>query len=377
MKAVRQPEVTIVYKHLPHYRVDFYNGLRVWLQERGVDLRLVVGQPIGQDVKKDDEGRVEWAERVRNVHVEIANRSIVWQPVLRRVRKSDLVVVEQANKLLVNNFLLAWRWFGGPRVAYWGHGFNRNRDTAGRISEAIKRRMVRRADWWFAYTESTTRYLVGLGVRAERATTVNNAIDVRQLREAVERMQANSPERQEVSLRCVYLGSLYASKRLDFLIAAGDEIARVLPGFALEVIGDGPQRESLEADAESRPWLRLHRALYGDDLVAVVLDGALLLVPGGVGLVILDSFAFGLPMVTVDVPTHGPEIDYLEPGTNGVMLPSGTTPGEYAAAVTELLNDDSRMSLLRRGCAASADLYTLEAMIERFGNGVIRALDRG
>ena len=48
------------------------------------------------------------------------------------------------------------------------------------------------------------------------------------------------------------------------------------------------------------------------------------LLPGAVGLGVLDSFAFDVPLVTVDLPYHGPEIDYVRDGENGVKLPAQT-----------------------------------------------------
>jgi hypothetical protein len=58
------------------------------------------------------------------------------------------------------------------------------------------------------------------------------------------------------------------------------------------------------------------------------------------------------------------------------MLPRDTDPEEYAAAVTDLLSDDARLQRLRAGCRAAANVYTLEAMVDRFAGGVVEALRR-
>ena len=80
--------------------------------------------------------------------------------------------------------------------------------------------------------------------------------------------------------------------------------------------------------------------VFGDETAADLLrQSTLLLMPGLVGLAVVDSFATGCPLVTVDLPFHSPEIEYLENGVNGVCLPAGTTPTAYAEAVVELLGD--------------------------------------
>src|SRR5258706_14380159 len=108
-------------------------------------------------------------------------RHLVWQRVRRRARGADLVVVEQASRLIVNYLLLAKRRFGGPKVAFWGHGIALDRSSASRMGEAVKRKMAPRADWWFCYTEGTARRLEAVGVRPDRMTVVQNAIDVQEL----------------------------------------------------------------------------------------------------------------------------------------------------------------------------------------------------
>jgi L-malate glycosyltransferase len=100
----------------------------------------------------------------------------------------------------------------------------------------------------------------------------------------------------------------------------------------------------------------------------------LLLVPGLVGLAVVDSFAHQCPTVTVDVPFHAPEFEYLEDGVNGVCLPAGTGPEEYGAAVADLLGDKDRLERLRQGCRESAGRYTLAAMVDNVAEGLLEAL---
>ena len=99
-----------------------------------------------------------------------------------------------------------------------------------------------------------------------------------------------------------------------------------------------------------------------------------MLLPGVVGLSVLDAFAMEVPLVTIELSGHGPEIDYLRDGENGLKLPAGTGPQGYAEAVAALLSDGARYERLKEGCRSAAQVYTLEAMVGRFADGVLEAL---
>ena len=116
--------VAIVQETLRHYRVPFFEALRERLAHDGIDLELYVGQPPLTELTKQDTAEIAWARRSTNHRLGMGSRSLVWQSCLRDLRGADLVIVEQASRMLLNYVLLAWRRVGGPRVAFWGHGRN-------------------------------------------------------------------------------------------------------------------------------------------------------------------------------------------------------------------------------------------------------------
>jgi glycosyltransferase involved in cell wall biosynthesis len=374
--------VAIVYRYVHDYRVPFYEQLRERLGAEGVRLRVVAGRPEETDALRGDAATLPWVETVHNRYVRMGGREVCWQPVLRRVWEADLVVVEQATRLLANYALLAGRGLHGPRLALWGHGEHIRPHRAGDRSEAVKRWVSRRVDWWFAYTERSVGVVERLGYPPERITCVQNAVDTRALREL--RARVTDAElralRAQVGVRGgpvgVYCGALYDDKRLPFLVAACDRVRAALPGFELLVVGDCPEAAAVRAAAARRPWMHVLGARFGAEKVRALALGDALLLPGLVGLGILDGFALGLPLITSDVPFHSHEVDYLVDGVNGVMVRDWHSVDAYADAVTRTLGDVARLALLRDGCRRAADTYTMEAMVERFAGGVLAALGR-
>jgi glycosyltransferase involved in cell wall biosynthesis len=98
--------------------------------------------------------------------------------------------------------------------------------------------------------------------------------------------------------------------------------------------------------------------------------------PGLVGLVVVDSFALGVPLVTTDYPFHSPEIDYLKDGENGSIVHCGDDAAPYANAVVELLRKPERIAVLKDGAVRSAEQHTIETMATSFADGVMRCLGR-
>ena len=368
--GARRPRVVIVQEILTAYRVPFYERLRERLLAAGVELVLVHGFPAGPRASRGDQGTVPWAVTTDNRHLSVfpGRTPLVWQPLPRSVvRRADVVVIEQANRQLVNYLLLLRAALRHrPRVVFWGHGANLQVDgLLGQLGEGFKRSISRRAHWWLAYTEGSADRVAAFGFPRDRITVVQNAVEVTVPTTPVDRVPG----------QCVYVGSLYSHKRIAFLVEAARRTAALRDDFRLVVIGDGEDRPMLEEAAAREPWLEVRGPMFGDETMRVLAASNLLLMPGLVGLAIVDSFATGCPMVTVDLPLHSPEIEYLRDGVNGVVLPAGATPEQYGERVARLLGDEATLDRLREGCAVSAATYTVDAMVKHFAEGLLAALE--
>lgn len=376
----RRRRVCIVQRIVPHYRVEFFRALHATLARSAIDLRLIHGQEFPGTVPRGADFAEPWTKRIQNRYLRIANQELVWQPCsLNEFDDADLVIVEHANRLLLNYRLLAAR---NPerRVAFWGHGANFQATGTSSTSETLKRSVARAADWWFTYTNGGARLVESYGYPRERVTIVNNSIDSRAIAGAVARVsdEDNSRFRQELRLSpgrvAVFCGRLVPEKRLDLLWAAALEIRARCADFSLLIVGDGPLECEARRMAETHEWIHCLGARSGDALAVCFAVSDFMLIPGLVGLVVVDAFAAGLPLVTTRIETHSPEIEYLEPGVNGLVAEPDAK--SLAATCIELLESPQLSERLRAGCLESSRVYTMEAMVERFGAGVLEALER-
>jgi glycosyltransferase involved in cell wall biosynthesis len=302
--------------------------------------------------------------------------------VLRHLPGFDLVIMTQEAKLLPNYFLHTWRYLGGPRIAYWGHGRNFQPRPGAWAPEGVKRLSARLVDWWFAYTDLTARVLMDFAVPRDRITVVNNSIDTSALRRWREQVGAAELEafRRSLGIQsdqvAIFSGGMHADKRIDFLLDACLAIRRQIPDFEMIFVGDGPEAGLVRNAAAQHRWIHFLGPLFDADRVLPFAAAKVTLMPGLVGLVILDAFVFEAPLVTVTAPYHSPEIAYLKNEENGLMVDAGSDPDKYAEAVAGLMADARRLGRLQDGCRQAARRYSVEDMGLRFAEGVVSALER-
>jgi glycosyltransferase involved in cell wall biosynthesis len=376
---MQQPRVAILQPRLPHYRVAFFEALRAGLAARAIDLALAYSPPSAADAARSDTGRLAWAIELPTRAVRIAGRDLLWQAVPRACRDAQLVILPLENRILSNYPLLAARRLRGKPVAFWGHGANLQSRSPQGVRERWKRLWLRRADWWFAYTELSVRILRDAGFPETRITCVNNTIDTRafaaqlaavsQADERGFREALGVPASAPVGIHC---GSLYPDKRLDLLLEAAAIVRSRVPSFHLVVIGDGPSAPTVLQAARSQPWIHALGARTGREKALAFRAALVMLNPGAVGLHVLDSFVAGVPMVTTGAARHGPEIVYLRDRLNGVI--AGDSPREFAAAVEAILVEESHRSRLAAGARRGAEEFSIDAMAASFVDGVTRCL---
>lgn len=365
--------VCVIQAVMKRYRAPFFLRLRDRLAADGVELEVVYGPPWPREALRGDNVDLSppLGRRVRNWWI---FERILVQPILRPWLRADLVIVEHANKYALNFVLMLLDAMGIKRLAYWGHG--RDRQSAeGSPGERLRGWTLTHASWWFAYTRGSREDVASAGYPADRITVVDNAIDTQSLREELGAVgPADIAEAREgLGWRngdriVVCCGSLHPNKHVDALIEVSDAMRAADPRLRLLVIGGGPELERVRDLAASRSWVRCVGPRFGRELAILLRMAELWLNPGLVGLGVLDAFCAGLPVITRDIEGHGPEVEYIDHGANGLIL--APDMAAYANAVTELLHDDERLHCMQRSACESAARYSIEAMAENFARGI-------
>lgn len=249
------------------------------------------------------------------------------------------------------------------------------------------------------YTEEIAA-IVGRNVDPGKIFVARNTLDTRTLfrlydaltgeatTNAAEAKAAKALVRERIGLPSdgtivAFIGRLIEEKGVGLLVESVARLAERRPnGATLLVIGDGPLRERLEGESESKGVKSVFTGALPilSDSAPYLFASDLLLNPGYLGLSVVHAFSLGVPVVAPlpqgDVRFHSPEWIYVESGENGLLV-DDATPQRFADAMLTVLTNQRRFSQSALEYARSH--LRLESMVEgildaiRFATGLPEA----
>jgi glycosyltransferase involved in cell wall biosynthesis len=164
------------------------------------------------------------------------------------------------------------------------------------------------------------------------------------------------------------VGRCAPQKGQTVLISAFVGVART--DTILEIVGDGPLRQQLEAQAIRAgvaDRVRFRGEIPHEDLPRVMSHWDLFAMPSlweGFGLAAAEAMAMELPVIASRVEGLA---ELIEDGVTGVLVPPGS-PEELAAAILSLLDDEGRRRALGRGARARIERdHSIERTASRIG----------
>ena len=354
-----KPKVLVIQEQVPHYRVPFFRLLAEELSSRGLDLRVVSSSVLP---KTDDLGFPH--QRIMRSRYGLFSLYAI-----HRERPTVLVLphsprfapVATVTRLLQND---------RRKQIFWGQGLARRYGVAAErdrhpVSEAVRRLMLPECDHYLSYTELSTVSLQKRGYDAARITTLNNTVEALAAPE-----QAMSAQR--LPLQLLFVASLLEDKEPLAAVAIVDRLRLLAPSATLHIVGDGPLRLECEQAANGREWVHYHGSQMGESLRELALASDIAIIPGRMGLAVLEMASAGLPMATFAISRHCPEIAYLKDGINGILLTSDTDAA--AKELEALLTDRSAIERMRSEALSTASKYTIYRMAVNFADGVMASL---
>lgn len=317
METSRSVVVLVVQPILAHYRRSLFRCLtestsqqwKVVGGDRGFGVKSF--EPVGEGVRV----------ALRNHFLRIGGHVLVWQTgvlsSLWRERPSVVVLGGVDLHLLSNLAAAMLSRLLRIKVIWWGHG---SLGRQGWLGRAIRRLFFRQAVGVFTYGDEARRMMVENGVMpANRVVALKNCINIEDYGFlGGHRRQSGSADG---AIRLLFSGRLTRSKRPDLLLRAVACLRDRKIACCCDVVGDGDELDSLRELADAlgiADLLCFHGALYGDGTTALFRNADLFVLPGKVGLSVVHSLSYGLPVLTIgrrDV--HSPEVEIIRAGETG------------------------------------------------------------
>jgi glycosyltransferase involved in cell wall biosynthesis len=290
-------------------------------------------------------------------------RRALWQGGAWKACRNAQVAVLELNPRILSNWPIAvYRKLRRRRTLVWGHAWPRS----GVGSRAVGARdlLAKLSHGAILYTNRDAADLksrLGLPVYvAPNATVGDVALRV-----------GRRPD------LFIQVGRLIPEKRPLLTFDAFEKAIPYLPTYiSLVYVGDGPEREALEARIASGK-LSSRVSLVGsiDDrsrLADIYADGIASICAGYVGLAFTESLSFGVPVIYADDEPHSPEVA-LADSANSLSF-HARNPDSLATAMREVIADASKWATRRRELSADTLAgYSADTMVRGFLQAVDNA----
>jgi succinoglycan biosynthesis protein ExoM len=329
--------------------------------------------------------------RIANHELRLGSKAFIWQPlVLAFWQDFDVAILGDELKYLSHLAIIAAAKLRRRPAILWGFGDwwgERDLDAGtllGRLTawpKAILRRLLLKVvDGYLVYAAHGANTLAAAGFPQDRIATVYNTVDIDHQR----RLRAQALETSEADCRralrvgpegpvLLYFGRFRPEKRLDLLIDYARRAAAAGRPVAVAMFGAGREQAALETRATGLDKVVFHEASDGLPLAQALRIATAVVIPGYVGLAITHAFAHGVPIITRENTDHAPEIEYLVPGENGLLLPQDVEA--FFTGLDRFLADPELQARLRQGADAFAARLSMDRMAAVF-DGLVRSLLR-
>jgi len=223
-------------------------------------------------------------------------------------------------------FVITWHEFWGQD---WFDYLPRGLATAARTVERVLPRLAHANVAVSRFTADRLRHASG-----GFAHVIPNGIDLR----SIDKARPSSRARD-----VVFVGRLIREKRVPLLLEAIRAIAPSVPKLHVELIGDGPEKASIQALAQALPAnVRVDLTSHVDEVTELysrIKSAKMLVLPSareGYGLVVAEAQACGTVPIVVRGASNA-SVDLVEPGKTGIVTHPHAM--HLAEAIGTLLSD--------------------------------------
>jgi glycosyltransferase involved in cell wall biosynthesis len=187
-----------------------------------------------------------------------------------------------------------WFWillFPWKKWVLWGQGLGKSNL---KILKLFRKLIIQISTGYVVYTEKGKQNLVENGVNPDKISVAFNTLNI------------NNHELTKGQDYFLYVGRIQERKGLEKAIKACIDM-----GFKLMIVGDGILKEKFKKEYGNFQNIIFREGIYDEDVLKSIFSNAMAYVsPDHVGLGVVHSFAYGVPVITNKTKEHAPEFEY-------------------------------------------------------------------
>jgi glycosyltransferase involved in cell wall biosynthesis len=265
----------------------------------------------------------------------------------------------------VSMFDLRWPAFLFPvfgkrlgRFIFHGHRY-----SGKWFADGVRDFLMKQADCLLMYGDEEVGLMVERGIDPSKIIIAPNTMDV----------PNHTDFSNETKTSLLFVGRLQERKRLDLAFEIFARLQGKIPDtIQFDVVGVGEPEHDLRQNAAQlgiAHKVHFHGRIVDNDVLATFFRRAIAYIsPGPVGLGVLHSFAFGVPVVTLREGRHGPEFLNLINDHNALIAPDDMA---YEAAILQVCTQPELAQRLGRNAYRRyADERTLDHLIAGFRQAI-------
>jgi glycosyltransferase involved in cell wall biosynthesis len=232
----------------------------------------------------------------------------------------------------------------------WGDYWYVYLGKPGFFGELVEYAVSKLASVHIAVSGMTKNELELLGVNGKNIHLVPNGIDLNGIA-----IIPPSPDECDI----IFVGRLIREKNVDVLLRALAQVRETIPDVKCHIIGGGPEKERLFGLATRRGLLRNVRFfefMEYDEVIARIKSSkilALLSSREGFGIVVIEAFACGVPVITVKSPWNAA----YELVNEKTGMPVNLDAEEIGRAICLLIKDVSLREKMAEASKNEAKMY--------------------
>ena len=363
MTDLRYPgKLAIQQRVLPTYRAPFFDALA---QACDGGLSVCAGRPRTEEsIAVTDSLKVSQYFYTPNLHLFHGSLYFCFQRGLLRWLTEcnpDALILEANPRYLASPAAIRWMKHRNRPVLGWGLGApsaSASIRLTGKWGRDRRASFLRKFDALITYSSRGADEYVALGFPAEKIFVAPNAAAARPTRP----MPSRSPA-FDGKPNLLFVGRLQARKRVDLLLHACATLPESLQPH-LVIVGEGPERESLESLARSvYPLAEFTGARHGLELAPYFSSADLFVLPGTGGLAVQEAMSYGLPVIMGQ--GDGTNADLVRP-ENGWQIPADDLPA-LTQTLRAALSDAGRLRTMgAESFRIVGEEINLEKMVEVF-----------
>ena len=230
----------------------------------------------------------------------------------------------------------------------------------GIFGKTVENLTLKLPDMLIPISERIRADLMSAGVPPEKTKVVPNGVDFGGIQEIDALENGND---------IIYVGRLAEHKNVDLLLKAIKILKKDIPSIKCNIIGDGPERETLQKlmkkldldeNVEFLGFLE-----EGEEVISFMKSAKVFVLPStreGFPNTILEANACGLPAIIVKGEKNA-AVDVVEDGKNGFVC--DFSEEDIAAKILELLQDENKSEKMRDMSKTNAKKYDWSIIVNK------------